>query len=222
MEIITSTTEQTTAATDFILFILAIWAVITIRSAGKNVEKTKANIWIWVFILLAIAALFGAVAHGFQMDEKTNYLLWQPLNLALGLGVSLFAVAAIYDMLNGSLPRLAAPGLISLGIIFYFITVFFPGSFLIFIVYEAVVMIFAIVAYTNIAIKGQIQGAWWMVAGILITIIAAAVQASNTLLIRIIWEFDHNGIFHIIQMAGIVVLVKGLLIYFKSEKTSQN
>ncbi len=221
MQFIDIPTEQTTAVTDFILFILSVWTIFKIRKEASVESKTKARIWIWVFILLSIAAIFGAVAHGFQMDEKTNYLLWQPLNLALGLSVSLFAVAAIFDLRNGALPKVVAPGFIALGIIFYFITVFIPGSFLVFIIYEAVVMLFAIFAYIRLALKDELKGAWWMVSGILITIVAAAIQATETLHVNIIWEFDHNGIFHIVQMIGIIVLLNGLLIDFQVKKSAE-
>lgn len=216
MQFIDIATEQTTAATDLIMAIISIWAILKIRNPGKSDPK-KAEIWSWVFILLTVAALFGAVAHGFQMDEDTNYILWQPLNLALGLGVSLFAAGAIYDLRKGSMPAMVIPGMIALGIIFYFITVFFPGSFLVFIIYEAVVMIFALIAYIYLASKGQLKGAWWMVGGILITIVAAVIQASGSIHVKLIWEFDFNGIFHLVQMIGIIVLVQGLLIGFKSK-----
>lgn len=219
MQFINIPTEQTTAATDFIMALISIWAIFKIRRPGLADPK-KASIWKWVFILLTTAALFGAVAHGFQMDEKTNFILWQPLNLALGLAVSLFAAGAIYDLRQGSMPALVIPGLIALGIIFYFITVFFPGSFLVFILYEAVVMIFALIAYILLAKKAELQGAWWMVGGILITIVAAVIQASGSIHIKIIWEFDFNGIFHIVQMFGIVVLVQGLLISFRSKSNA--
>ena len=179
MQFIDSPTEQTTAATDFILFLLSFWAALTIRKRGKGSNPKKANIWMWVFVLLSIAAIFGAIAHGFQMEEKINYLLWQPLNLALGLSVSLFAVGALLDLAKGKLSKAVAPGFLALGVIFYFITVFIPGSFLVFILYEAVVMIFALVAYSNMSVKRKLSGGWWMVGGILITILAAAIQASN-------------------------------------------
>jgi len=221
MQFIEIPTEQTTAATDFVLFIISVGVVFIIRKEGTAASPTKSKIWSWVFILLAIAAFFGALAHGFQMDEQTNFILWQPLNLALGLGISLFAAGAIFDLRNGPLPKIVIPGLVALGIIFYFITVFIPGSFLIFIIYEAVVMLFAIIAYIVMALKGNLAGAWWMVGGILITIIAAIVQATGSMRVNIIWEFDHNGIFHIVQMFGIVVLLNGLLIDFRSKSQYQ-
>lgn len=210
MNIIDIPTEQTTAATDLVLAVLSIAIAYGTHKLGYTVQPKKTRIWVAVFILLAIAALFGAIAHGFMMSEKTNYLLWQPLNLALGIGISLFAVGAIFDLKNGSMSKAIVPTFIALGIIFYFITVFIPGSFLVFILYEAVVMIMALTAYFVLAIQGRLIGAWWMVLGILITIIAAVIQATETVHVNIIWEFDHNGIFHIVQMAGILVLFLGL------------
>jgi hypothetical protein len=49
-----------------------------------------------------------------------------------------------------------------------------------------------------------------MAAGILVTIIAAVIQAIHTIKVIFIWQFDHNGIFHIVQMIGVVFLYKGL------------
>ncbi len=209
-------TEQTTAATDLILTFIAITAAFGIHKLGKDLQPLKTKIWVTVFILLAIAAFFGSLAHGFMMSEKMNYILWQPLNLALGLGVSLFAAGALFDLRTGSLPKGIIPGLVALGIIFYFITVFIPGSFLVFIIYEAVVMIFAFIAYIYLALKGRLIGALWMVMGILVTIIAAAIQATELAHVSLIWEFDHNGIFHIVQMVGILVIYQGLAKSFQA------
>lgn len=203
-------TEQTTAATDLILGVISIIAAFGIYNLGKQLRPVKTRIWVAVFILLAIAAFFGTAAHGFQMSERINYILWQPLNLALGLSVSLFAAGAIFDLRNGVMPKGVIVGLLVMGVIFYFITVFIPGSFLVFILYEAVVMLFAMVAYIILATQNKIVGAWWMVLGILITIIAAVIQATGNMKVEFIWVFDHNGLFHIIQMGGVFIIYLGL------------
>lgn len=218
MHFIDIPTEQTTAATDFVMTLLAIWAAFKINQAGYKTSPKKARIWLWVFVLLAIGALFGAIAHGFQMSEQTNNLLWQPLFLSLGLAVSLFAVGAIYDLKKEALSKTVILVMIALGFIFYLVTVFIPGSFLVFILYEAVVMIFALIAYIVLAVNKKLRGAWWMVGGIFITIVAAVIQATESLSFTFIWEFDFNGIFHLVQMVGVVVLVNGLLIDYKSKR----
>lgn len=211
MEFIDIPTEQTTAFTDLLLFILSLWAAYRIWTSAKPDSRQKAVIWSWVFILLSIAALFGAFAHGFKMSKETNLMLWQPLNLALGLSVSLFAAGAILDLRRGKMPKKVIYGLLALGLIFYFVTVVIPGSFLVFIIYEAVVMLFALSVYFILSTSGRLTGGWWMTAGILISIVAAVIQASGSVFLSLIWEFDYNGIFHLVQMVGIIVLLKGLL-----------
>ena len=100
--------------------------------------------------------------------------------------------------------------MVFIGVGFFGITLVWPDSFLVFIVYAAVVMLFALGGYTWVAYRRHLEGAWLMVAGILVTVIAGGVQASNVLSFTFIWSFDHNGIYHLIQMVGIVLLVTGL------------
>ena len=59
-----------------------------------------------------------------------------------------------------------------------------------------------------------------MAAGVLVTLIAAGVQASGAVSVTLIWQFDHNGLFHLIQMVGVVLLVAGLRAALLADKVS--
>jgi len=203
-------TEQTTAATDAILAVVAAFICIQTYKTGQSSSPQKGRIWAWAFGLLALAALTGSFAHGFQMSKELNNILWQPLNLALGLTVSLFVVGVAFDLTNGLLPKYILPLLITIGTLFYLVTLFFPGSFLVFILYEAVAMFFSLTVYILLAIRNKLKGASLMATGILLTMFAAAIQATENIHFRLIWEFDHNGIFHLVQIAGLIVLYFGL------------
>jgi len=211
-------TEQTTAVTDVLLALVAASVCLLTLKAGAINNAKKGKIWGWAFGLLAFAALTGAIAHGFQMSKELNYILWQPLNLALGLTVSLFVVGVILDLTTGSLPKYLLPLMISIGTLFYLVTLFFPGSFLVFILYEAVAMLFSLVVYIVLSTRHRLQGASLMAAGILITIIAAGIQASEAVHFQCIWEFDHNGIFHLVQIIGLLVLYAGLRLDLRDER----
>ena len=210
MEFIDIPTERTTAATDAILALLALVSLFYLRRIGASRDPYKTGIWSWAFGLLALASALGAVAHGFEMSERTNSLFWQPLNLALGLTIALFAVGVVYDLWGQAAARRILPVLIAIGVAFYGITRLIPGSFLVFVLYEAVAMLFALGAGIWLALRGHAPGAWWMAAGVLITIVAAGIQASEAVYVTLIWPFDYNGIFHIVQMAGLLVLDAGL------------
>ena len=71
-------------------------------------------------------------------------------------------------------------------------------------------MTLALTGYLWLAVAGQLDGAWLMAAGILVTIIAAAVQIGKSVTFTFIWPFDHNGTYHLIQLVGLILLVAGL------------
>jgi hypothetical protein len=214
MELIDIPTEQTTAATDLVLAILAAACAVYLCRIGR-LNVYRRNLWSWVFGLLAVSAAIGAVAHGFRMSPEVNNLLWQPLNLLLGLTVAMFAVGAVYDTWGRRIAQRLLPVMMAIGVFFYGVTVMLPDStpsdgFLAFIVYETVVMLFALGTYCTLAVRGRLDGAGLIAAAILITIAAAAVQATGTLHFTLIWEFNHDGIFHLMQMPGVILLAAGV------------
>lgn len=211
-------TEQTTAITDVILAIVSFFMTISVFKSGYKTDLLKTRIWVGAFGLLCLAAVLGAIAHGIKMSEFTNYLIWQPLNFSLGMAIALFAAGVIYDWKSFSIPKSLFITLIAAGVIFYAITFFIPGSFFVFILYEAAAMIFSLVMYIYLWNARKLPGALFMTIGILITIIAAVVQALNNISLTFIWEFDHNGLFHLIQIIGLPFLYVGLKVEFESRE----
>lgn len=198
--------ERITALTDIFLGILAAWGAAQLFAFANF----RHQIWAWTFCLLAIASFLGAIAHGFAMSTKTNDRLWMPINVALGLTLGLFVVGALFDLSGESLARQALPVMIALGFGFFLITILKPGTFMTFIIYEALAMLFALGIYGYLFFTSNLLGVGWMVLGVLVTIIAAVVQATGKAGKSIFWYFDNNGVFHLIQMIGMVLLLIGL------------
>ena len=48
-----------------------------------------------------------------------------------------------------------------------------------------------------------------MLIGLLLSLAGGALQAS-TLSAHVIWEFNHNGLYHLVQLVGVVFLLAGL------------
>jgi hypothetical protein len=202
-------TELTTAATDAVLAVLAI-ACIRWLAVRRSADPDKVTLWILVLALLAVASILGAVAHGLALSPGLVYLLWQPLFLSLGLVVALFVVAAVYDGFGPrAARRLLIPALV-VGAAFYLVTLVFPGTFLVFVLYEAVGMLAALALYSRLAIRTGQSWAWLMVTGVALNILAAGIQATETVRVNLVIPLDHNGVFHLVQMVAIVVLVAGV------------
>jgi hypothetical protein len=206
MKIHLSRFEQVTALTDVALGFLAGYAALQVL----QFSGFKPTAWGWAFGLLAFSAFVAALAHGFEMTRKTNERLWMPINLSLGWTLSLFVVGALIELRGDAIAKTALPVALIVGLLFFVITVLRPGSFMTFIAYEAVAMLFSLGVYVFIFFQGTLSGAGFMLAGVFVTILAAVVQALGKTGKSIVWYFDNNGVFHLIQMIGIVLLLAEL------------
>ena len=204
-----SATELTTGATDALLGVVALACIVYLQQYRKA-DGWKVGIWTWVLATLAAAALLGAVVHGFELSDGTREFLWRPLFFMLGLLVGLFVVAASYDWLGEQSARRVLAVMIPIAMGFFAITQLLSGAFLVFVVYEALAMLVALGIYVSLAVRRRLPGARLMAFAILLNIVAAGIQASGSVRFTLLWPFDHNGVFHIVQLIAVVVLMLGL------------
>ena len=211
MKFIQDAAEQTTAITDIILALIAFGGILILRwDLVIGSELWKLNIWSAAIGLIGIAAALGAAAHGLVISQNVHRRIWHFLNLSLALAVSLFVAGVVYDLWGLAACLKAMPVMLIAGLGFFTATWLYPGIFFIFIVYKGLALIFAFGAYIYLAFRGVMAGAGVMAAGILISILAAGIQANKSISLTVFWEFDHNGIYHIVQVVGLILLVIGL------------
>lgn len=211
MKYIADAAERTTAVTDLLLAIVAFGGLLLLRRDPVNHSGLwKIDIWSAAIGLIGSAAALGAAAHGLVLPQTSHHRLWLALNLALGLAVSLFVVGVVYDLWGYGISLTSLPVMLTAGLGFNLITLLYPGMFIIFIVYEAVALIFALGAYVFLAIQQDLQGAWLMAAAIFISIAAAGIQTKKSVMVTFIWRFDHNGVYHLVQTVGLILMLIGL------------
>jgi hypothetical protein len=202
------TAELTTAATDALLGFLCIFLIAGIHRYRAQ-ALGKVRLWTWVFGLLSAASFLGAIAHGFDLSPALRNVLWQPLYLALGIDVSLFVLGGVYDWRGAQAASRLPPAAVVAGVGFYSLTLVLDGSFLVFVIYEGVAMVSALAIYVRLSVRQRLPGAASIAVAIGMSILAAALQAS-TLQLTLIWPFNHNGIFHLVQIVALLVLGCGL------------
>jgi hypothetical protein len=209
MKLIDSAAERMTAATDAILSLAAAAAVFYLQglppaAAARNLP------WSGAFALIAAAAALGAGYHGLVLAEKRRRTLWLALTLALGIAISLFLAGVIHDAFGPDAGRQAGVWLPILGCGVFLISRLFPGLFLVFIVYESIALVLALGTYVWLWSVYGLAGAGWMASGALVSLLAAAIQAHRRLRFSLFWEFDHNAVFHLVQVIGISLFCIGL------------
>jgi uncharacterized protein DUF6962 len=95
-------------------------------------------------------------------------------------------------------------------LVFYGVTRLAGGDFLVFVGYEAAVLLFSLFMYLRLTAMGHHPRAGGMSAALALSLAAGAVQAAPIGPVRLVWHFDHNGLFHLVQLLGLVLLVAGL------------
>jgi len=203
-------TEQTSAVTDLILAVQSIVCLFVVRRTSEN-QGLAITLWTWVFALLCIASSIGAVVHGFELTQGFTRILWCPLYFALGLLVALVALAAVAHFGYENVSRRLLPASFGLAFVFLVVTQLWSDSFLLFVAYEAIMMMCALVLYVAcLWVPDRQRGAGALALGVFLTLIAAAVDTQSTLRFQFIWDFDNHGIFHLIQMLGLLIISIGL------------
>ena len=211
MKLVKDPAEQTAAVTDIILALVAVGGVLLLQwSPGKASELWRINIWSTAIGFIGLAAALGAAAHGLLLKTTLHNRMWLALNMALALAVSLFVVAVINDLWSYEASRSALPFMLFAGLGYYLTTLIYPEIFFLFIVYEGLALFFALCAYLFLMGTGE-PGTGLMASGVLLSMVAAGLQARKSIVLRLIWKFDHNGIYHIVQTIGLLFLIAGLL-----------
>jgi hypothetical protein len=207
VELIASATERTTAATDLLLALAAFAGAWRLRRAAP--EGTASLIWVSALIAAGCASLLGAATHGLAISADLRETLWQPLFLLLGATVACFVAGSVADAFGARPARAVLPGMLALAVGFYAATRISGGNFIVFVGFQAAGLLAALAIYLRLAGVGR-PGATLVALALAVSLGAGAVQASESLALRFIWEFDHNGLYHLIQLAGLGLLVTGL------------
>ncbi len=200
--------EPTTMITDYILFLLGI--VLSVPLIIRGIEKNiPADIfWAIGLIAIAISALLGGTAHGFRkmLSEKKHHLIWVLTLIVIGIA-SAAIVIGITDLRikNQTTQRIIIIVTLLLLIIYIFQVVRKP-LFIIAILGYAPAMIYVLVIEVITLITTNTQNARisasWNIAAVIISFIGAGIQASKKIVIH--KHFNHNDLYHVIQMIGIM------------------
>ena len=187
------------------LCLVALRQLLRVRTSAT----WKRGVWAWVLALLVLASALGAAAHGLEWSGEVRDAIWKPLYLMLAVSVALFLVGSLHDWRGEAAARRFLPWAMASGALVFVPIEWLGGAFVIFVVYETATMLAALAMYASLAATRRTAGAGLVAIGLALTIAAGAVQVSS-LAVRVIVPFDHNGLFHLVQLIATAVLVIGL------------
>ena len=162
--------------------------------------------------------MVGGTYHGFQWQDSFGDFLWKITSLSMGL-TSLFMTASI--VCANCTGKTRRDWLVIVGIKF----LLFAGlamtsdDFLLVIAdYGSAMLVILVIALIQTFRKTRPE-APWLAAGVGVSLIAASAQASG---ISLHEHFNHNDIFHLIQIPALYLFLRGgLLLTDHKEKGNQ-
>jgi hypothetical protein len=192
-----------TSVTDVVLAALAYFL------AGMLAGRPKARwsaLWFWSGALLALAtsALGAGIDHGFvEPAGHDRFLLQRTDWLLMGLVAFCALMATARQFLA---PRWHRP-MLAIGVLqllVYGVAVVLVGDFVVVAVNYVPVMLLLLV----LSIRGLRDGTgtWWMISGVVVMLVASAVQVGK---VDVLKPLDHDGLYHVIAMAGVILLYEG-------------
>ena len=182
--------EPTTVLTDYLLAGVAAWLALPLfRGAGKS-----RKLWSCAFICLALAALLGGTWHGFLKSDA----LWKATLLAAG-GASFGMVAGSAVASFSGRGRDLLIALASIKLLVYCVWMLCHDEF-IYVVIDTGIAFLILLGLHLWRFNG------WIVAGVAVSIAAALVQAGG---LKLHEHFNHNDLYHVIQLGAIVLFYRG-------------
>ena len=209
LQIIDIPTEQTTAATDALLAMFSVGAILYLSRFTVQ-APLKIKIWCGMFACIAIAATLGTIVHGLVISDDIKRFLWQPLALSLSLSVGALAVGTGHDIWGTAAVQRIVPVVLMVILLLYVMVKTTAIGMVLNVIFVGGVLFFALGAYMVQAVRGQLEGAGYMSAGLMMTIGAGVIQARRLISFELIWEFDHNGTFHLVQLFALFLLLVGI------------
>jgi hypothetical protein len=207
MDLTAVATERTTAGTNVLLAAAVLVGLAYLR--GTTPPSPTRSLWLGALGAFGLAVGLGAVLHGLATGEALTRALWQAVYLLLAVVLAMFMAGAVAARWGYPAARRALPFLLALAGAFYLAMQYAAGDFRVFVLFEAIALIFAVSLYAQLARRRR-AGAGRMALGLGLSLAAGLVQPMKSLMVRCIWTFDHNGVFHLIQLLGLVILVQGL------------
>ena len=189
------------------LGVLCLWLGWKLYGLAASQRQTAVRLWAGSFLSTALASFLGGTFHGFASILSSSILagLWKFTVYLTGFS-SFFLLSAV--LVAGLSPpvRRWALALSTLKLVVYLAWMGTYDDFL-FVVYDyGSAMILILILQVRAFYKLQSLAAGWIVGGVLLSFVGAAIQQSGFSLHQ---HFNHNDLFHIMQMVAFYLLYRG-------------
>ena len=198
--------EPMTFATDLVLGGVAIGLALPLLTSPTVGHKAR-RLWGWALVLTGIAAWTGGAWHGFgpEIDASAAAVLWKITVFAIGAAAATMLAGAALATLRPP-ARTIFLALVALKLVAYLVWMSGHDDFR-YVIYDYAPAMALVLALELVALaRGRGHGAGFIIAGILLSFAAAAIQRSEATYSA---DFNANDLYHLIQFGALVLLFWG-------------
>ena len=196
--------EPMTLVTDYVLGFLCLALALRLQ---RDRSDSCRRLWAAALGACAVSAFVGGSYHGFfpHMSNGVASALWTVTLVSIGFAAFCATAATARALLAQRWSRrveIAA----GLKLAVYLYAVSRTTDFLVAIVDYSVAFGFVLGVHGWLWMRTGRKAARWIVAGVLVSFLAAGIQAIGIAPHR---HFNHNDLYHVVQMAGMWMLYRG-------------
>ena len=200
--------------TDYVLGILAFAFGYAILRKNRDDRAISRSLWAYTFFFLSFSTVVGGTYHGFRWQDIFGDLLWKITTLSMGL-TSFFMMASIVWANCGGKTRRDWLVIVGIKFLLFAGLAMTSDDFLLVIAdYGSVMLVILFIALIQTVRRTRPESPW-LAAGVGVSLIAAGVQASG---ISLHEHFNHNDLFHVIQIPALYLFLRGGLLLTDSKK----
>lgn len=199
--------EPMTMLTDYLLGVWTLYLAFKLIREGIGISQRSILLWGLSFFATGIAALIGGTSHGFALyfGTVTREVIWTATLYSIGF-TSLFLLSAVIIATIKNPLRNWLIAFTVVKFILFAVWIFSHPEFK-YVIYDYVpAMIAVLILQVYVKYSRGDRSATWIISGILVSFGAAAVQQSGYMLHE---HFNHNDLYHVIQMGAVFLLYKG-------------
>ncbi len=200
--------EPMTVFTDILILLCGIWFAREIQM-WFNVRLMEVH-WHFAkyFYMVAFTAFAGAVFHAIHPEHETvRDFIWKLTMLGMGFSVFAMLMGTLYYLLPFDTVQLVKWGVTAIIFIFT-IWIYFDHNLMnaVKLYVPSGLFVIGVMAYGWLGKEDP--GAPWVFSGFLITLAGASFTVTKYGFHK---HFNHNDIFHVIQIAGMYLIYRGTM-----------
>lgn len=197
--------EPMTLLTDYALAGVAGWLAWSLLRSREG-QRSRSS-WALAFAAIALGAALGGTWHGFapRFPENAVLLLWKSTVFSIGIAsFGMLSGSAIATTAGNAKKALLAIAAAKLAI---YLAWMLGHSEYIYVILDTGIAMAAVAALHGwSAIRDRDRASPWMLGAVGVSLCAAAVQAAGIAPHR---YFNHNDLYHVIQIAAMILFWTG-------------